>query len=271
MVNFIIQKTQQVFFLEMLLVMYKLGIVLSGGAVRGLAHCGILQALNENGYFPDAISGTSVGAIVGAFYAEGKSPQQILEIFNKENPYRYLKPSLPHKGLINSEEMYKQIDQYLSTERLEHLKIPLFVSTTNLNTGRQTIFEKGSLVKILKASASIPILFNAVEIEGQYYVDGGLLSNFPVEALKDKCKKLIGVNVNPIGYKEEVLKIQDILERTLHLSIWGNTSKNVDEVDIYLEPKKMSDFTLTDPSKMEEAFEAGYKYMKEHIGELEVD
>lgn len=237
---------------------FKTGIVLSGGAMRGVAHLGVLKAIEELDIKIDVICGTSIGAIVGAFYANGYKAEEIFLIYKDKNPFKYLRPKIPGSGFLSTDKLFNDFNSYFERTAFEDLKIPLYITTTNLTTGRQAVFNQGALFPVLKAASAVPIIFNPEKIGDEVHCDGGLLSNMPVEPLTGKCQNLIGVNVNPIGEEHELNSINSILMRTLHLSIWGNTNKNIDKVDLYIEPQQLKDFSLLDHNHMDELFEAGY-------------
>ncbi|MGK7396050.1 MAG: patatin-like phospholipase family protein [Candidatus Cyclobacteriaceae bacterium M3_2C_046] len=238
---------------------YHTGIVLSGGAARGIAHLGVLKALNENGIFPDVLSGTSMGAIVGAFYASGMSPDQILRIFKEHNIYRFIRVSLSQKNIFSTSRLFDKIKNYLKAKTFEDLKIPLYITATNIQEGSQEVFSQGELIPVLQAASAFPILFNPVNLNDRMFLDGGLISNLPVEPLQDKCTNLIGVNVNPIREIGEIKKLSDMIDRVFHLAIWGNVRSNLKKLDFLIEPTALKDYALMQQSKQEEIFEIGYQ------------
>lgn len=244
---------------------FKTGMVLSGGAIRGVAHLGVLKAVEELDIKLDVISGTSIGAIIGAFFAQGYQADEIFDFYKDKNPFKYLRPQFPGSGLLNADKLFKDFKSYFESTRFEDLKIPLFITTTNLNTGKQAVFNSGSLFPVLKAASAVPVIFNPVTINDELHVDGGLISNMPVEPLIDKCEQMIGVNVNPIGEDNEIDSLNDILMRTLHLSIWGNTNKNIEKLHIYIEPQKLKKVSLIDQGKMEEIFFIGYEQARDAL------
>ena len=154
---------------------YKIGLVLSGGGARGFAHLGLIQALNEAGIFPDVISGTSAGALVGVLYADGYNPKEILKLMNAGSRFDLMRPALPREGLLQINGIAKILKTSLRAKSFSELKIPLFVSATDLNNGKAVYFSEGELLEPVIASASIPVLFQPVKINNISYVDGGVL------------------------------------------------------------------------------------------------
>jgi NTE family protein len=183
---------------------YKIGLVLSGGGARGFAHLGVIQALNDAGIFPDVISGTSAGALAGVLYADGHTPKEIQKIMNSGSRLDFMRPALPREGLLQIGGIIKILKASLHAKSFDELKIPLFVTATDLNNGKAVYFSKGELLDPVIASASIPVLFQPVIINNICYVDGGVLDNLPIRPIENKCRFLIGSFVNPVGYIEKI-------------------------------------------------------------------
>ncbi|OIP01455.1 MAG: hypothetical protein AUJ97_07055 [Bacteroidetes bacterium CG2_30_32_10] len=244
---------------------YKLGLVLSGGGARGFAHIGVLKALNEAGIYPDIISGVSAGSIVGAFYADGFSPDEILEIFSDHRFFNYMELIFPKRGLLKITGLLRVITQHLRSKTFEELKVPLIISATDLIEGKTVYFSEKDLPKAIIASSSIPVLFTPIEMNGSIYVDGGVLNNLPVEPIKTLCKILIGVHVNPTG-KQLILKsLANVAERSFHLSIATNVKHNAAQCDFFIELKELSNYGVFDISKAKEMVEIGYQYTKKNF------
>ena len=245
---------------------FKTGIILSGGGVRGFAHAGILKALNEEGIYPDIISGVSAGAIVGSLYADGRTPDEIFEIFAEDkNFFKYVKLKLPGKGLFKTVGLSKNLSKYLGEKKIEDLKLPLVVAATNLSKGEIVYFNKGKVLERVLASAAIPVLFEPVEIDGELYVDGGVLDNFPVAPLENKCDRLIGISLNPIHPEEDFKHLINIAERAFRLSVSSNIPLKISLCDMLFEPEKLGSFGLLDASRGEQIFKLGYEYAREQL------
>jgi len=137
---------------------YKTGLVLSGGGTRGFAHLGVLQALNEEGIYPDVIAGASAGALAGVLYCDGISPQEALKIMKGSSRLNYMKPTMPRDGLLLLSGIKKILEDHLHAKTFGDLKIPLYVSATDLNNGKAVYFSNGPRLEPIIASASIPEL-----------------------------------------------------------------------------------------------------------------
>ena len=238
----------------------KVGIALSGGGARGIAHLGVLQALTDQGIEISVISGASAGSIAAAFYAYGYSPQEILKIMDNTNLLSLAWPAFSSRGLLSiskSERVYKK---YLEKDSFEGVKIPLFIATTNLNTGSPEMFNSGSLYKAIMASCSIPFIFDPIKIDQHYYVDGGILNNLPTEILRDKCDFLIGVNVAPVVPEENLGGPKKMIERVSMLALSANVLSSSKLCDLYIKPNELRKYGTFDFKKSSELFKIGYEY-----------
>jgi NTE family protein len=249
---------------------YKIGLVLSGGGARGFAHLGVIQALNEAGIFPDVVSGTSAGAIVGALYADGYSPKEILKLTNYSNRLKYFRPTLPKDGLLHISGMIKILEENLRAKTFEELKIPLFITATDLNNGCVDYFSSGELRNVIIASSSIPVLFKPVIINKKHYVDGGVLDNLPIKPIENICRYIIGSFVNPTGYEEKVDNLISIAERTFLLSMSKEVTEKSKKFDLFIAPLELRNYKILDPTKSKELFQVGYKETKEKLKGIDI-
>jgi len=247
---------------------FKLGITLSGGGARGIAHIGVLQALEDYGVRPQAISGTSIGAIVGVMYADGKKPVEILEIIKKYKFFSLFRWNLSKSGLIDPQKIYNILDEALNARTFEELPQQFFVSTSNLNSGEYTIFNSGELLKPVVASSCIPLLFKPMIIDGDAHVDGGLLNNLPIEPLKTCCDKIIGVHVNRNGRIDEVKGMRNIADRSFRIAIWQTVKSRLSECDFVIEPTGVYDYGTFQFDKADELYQHGYDQTEKEILKL---
>ena len=244
---------------------YKLGLVLSGGGARGFAHIGVLKALEEKNIRPEVISGSSAGAIVGAFYADGYSPDESYEIFSQNKLFKYFEFSKPGIGLMKVSGLTNVLKGNLKAHTFEQLKIPLFACAVDLNNGTEIYFSSGSIIKPLIASSTIPILFHPVKINESLFVDGGLLNNMPIEPIYYDCERFIGVHVNPVSYQEDLSSMIKLAERCMHLSVTYNAYHKVDLFDLFIEPRELVKYGTFEFSKAKAIFDIGYKAAKEAL------
>jgi NTE family protein len=249
---------------------YNIGLVLSGGGTRGFAHLGVIQALNEAGIFPDVISGTSAGALIGVLYADGHTPAEIMKMMNSISRLDFMRPALPREGLLQINGIIKILKTSLRSKNFNELKIPLFVSATDLNNGKAVYFSEGELFDPVIASASIPVLFQPVKIGDISYVDGGVLDNLPIRPIENKCRILIGSFVNPVGYMKKISGLINIAERTFMLSMSKEIYEKAKKFDLFIAPLALRNYKFLNPEKAQELFEIGYNATNQKLEEIDI-
>ena len=241
---------------------HKIGIALGGGGARGFAHLGVLKALAEKDIYPDIISGTSAGAIAGVLIADGKSPEEVFSLLKDRGFYNYSRISLPKNGLLKLDGLKKELEKNVSVKDISDLEKPLIVAATNMNSGKIEYFTEGPVGEIILASASIPVLFSPVEINGSFYSDGGIMRNLPIEPLTGKCKNIIAVNVSPVRENHDLNNLIKISMRTFQLSINSTMSYSKDNCDLLIEPEGLEEFDILDVKHAKKMFDLGYEYTK---------
>jgi NTE family protein len=239
--------------------MLKIGLVLSGGGVRGMAHLGVLKALDELGVKISAISGTSAGSIVGAFYSAGYKPEEILNIAKTQKFFGFSNLLFGKAGLFNMQAFESVYKNYFPHNSIEKLKIPMTITATDIVKGQIHYFTKGNLSQALMASSCVPLVFEPVKVENTIMMDGGILNNFPVEPLLSTCEKIIGVNVNAISENFDQIHMKDMLDRSFHIAMKGAMQEKEKYCNVFIEPENMSRFGMFDLSKIDEIYLEGYK------------
>ncbi|ALJ00452.1 patatin-like phospholipase family protein [Rufibacter tibetensis] len=248
--------------------MVRIGICLSGGAARGVAHLGVLQALQEIGIPIQAISGVSSGAVAGAFYAAGFPPQEILRLVSELALPKLLKPAL-NKGILHTQALHKIFEQHLQDRTFDELPIKLIISALDLVEGCTVYFTQGSLVEALKASSAVPVLFKPAQQGKRMLVDGGIVNNLPVECLTGECDKIIGVHANPTPHDSNIQSIRQVTERIFHLALHANVLPRVSLCHLLIEPHQLKDYHIYDLKRAKEMFAIGYEYTLTLSKELE--
>jgi len=163
----------------------RLGLALGGGSALGFAHIGVLKVLHKNKIYPDYIAGTSAGAIIGAFYSAGYSPQNIEKIVNTTNWKKIMDFNLSDKGLISGKKIEKRIREIMRNKKFKNLKIPLSVVSYNIDKKEKVIFCKGDVAKAVRASISIPGIFSpAPPNPTEPHHKASVVSCFPVHCLR---------------------------------------------------------------------------------------
>jgi NTE family protein len=179
----------------------KIGLALGGGAARGFAHIGVLEALEIGGINIDMIAGTSAGAAIGALYAQGKSAKemkQLVKSWDWIKRAQLIDLALPKTGFISGKNIKKMLKSIIGDVEFSELKIPFTCVATDIMSGEEVIINQGSVLEGVRASISLPVIFTVVKWKGRYLVDGGLVDPVPVSVLKDMgADFIIAVNVTP--------------------------------------------------------------------------
>ena len=239
-----------------------LGLALSGGGARGIAHLGVLAALDELRLPVARLAGVSSGAIASVFYAAGFPPREILRLLLATNVFRLTRPAFSRFGLLHLDAVAQLLARHLgATLTFEHLSRPLTLVATDLMAGESVYFSEGPLLPALLASSAVPIVYRPVEYQGRQLVDGGLLNNLPVEPLLGHTGvRVVGVHCNPINSEARIPNFRRLVERTLHLAINANTAARKSQCDLLLEPPELRHYRPLGYKRGPELFEIGYRY-----------
>lgn len=249
----------------------KIGLVLSGGGAKGMAHVGVLKAMEKAGIKPDYITGTSMGAVVGGLYSLGYSADELEDIIRsidwgllisnrvsfkdiafeeKEYYNRYLlefpmvkgKIAFP-SGLIQGQVLSDVLHYYTwpanSYETFDDFPIPFRCVATDIRTGKPLVFDRGYLQDALRSSIAIPTIFSAFELDSTSLVDGGVVNNFPVDLVREMGADIvIGVNVSDEDFREvaDLGGFTGILMQIAMAPSLSITKDNIDATDIYIKP-----------------------------------
>lgn len=249
---------------------HKFGLTLSGGGVKGLAHAGALQALSDNNLRPTCISGTSAGAMVGALYAAGVDPEKILELVNSTSLFGLHNFNWRKPGFFDISFLTTILEKHLGESTFEDLPIELHTVATDLITAQSKVFSSGKLIPAILASSAFPMLFSPIHIEDGWYADGGITNNFPVNIVRQRCDKLLGIYVSPlhkVGEKslDNTLKIVD---RVYRISINYNSVQKFDTCDWVIYPEELQNYSTFDMKKASEIYEIGYKAALKIVDEI---
>ena len=243
----------------------KLGIVLSGGGARGVAHIGVLKALDEMGVKFSIASGTSAGSIVAALYAYGYTPDEIFDIIKNLSIFKSVSPAWAWAGLLKMDGLEVLLRKHIPENNFNALRIPLTIAATEIRKGRIHYFTEGELIPAIVSSCSIPAVFNPVSFSGGLYVDGGLLDNLPVLPIRDKCDFIVGSHCNHISSEFDPKNLKLVIERSLLMAISSNTFTSRQMCDVFIEPTHMDRFSSFDIGKSQEIFDFGYQFTKQNF------
>jgi len=268
----------------------KVGLVLSGGGAKGLAHIGALKVLDSLGVKIDYIAGTSMGAVVGSLYAAGYSGEQLDSIFSNVNfddiisdnlprasktfyerensekyavliPFNNLKIQLP-SALSRGQNVFNLLSKLTlhvsGVENFENLSIPFFCIATNVETGAPVVLDSGSLPQAVAASGAFPTLFQPVIIDDQALIDGGVANNYPIDELKAKGMDIIiGVDVqDDLAKKDDLKSAPEILLQINNYRTIRDMKIKSKKTDVYIKPD-IKGFTVISFNEGEQIVERG--------------
>ena len=162
----------------------RIGIALGGGAAKGFAHIGVIKMLEANGFKPEVVSGTSAGSVVGAFYASGMDAFQMQQHAVALDEASIRDVTLFNGGMVRGQKLQDYVNRMVGNRSFEKMKKPFAAVSTQLETGQRTVFVNGNIGQAVRASCSIPGVFEPVKIGKFYYVDGGVVSPVPVDAAR---------------------------------------------------------------------------------------
>ncbi|WP_422082707.1 patatin-like phospholipase family protein [Ulvibacterium sp.] len=237
-----------------------IGLVLSGGGVRGMAHIGLIRAMEELGISAQVVSGSSVGALVGALYANGNSVSDMLSFFKETPLFKYNFLTILKPGFIDTDRYFEIFKGYFPQDTFRSLEKDLHVVATDLQKGEQQFFSEGELIRPLLASAALPPVFSPVELKGRLYADGGIMNNFPLEPLQHSTDYVIGSNVSVVGelHKNALKNSIQLTGRVTSLMIYAINKKKLHSCDLLLEYKELEKIGVLDRTGIEKAYIMGY-------------
>ncbi len=276
----------------------RIGLVLSGGAARGLAHIGVLKALEEQGVTIDAIAGTSMGAVVGGLYAAGYRIAELETLAIELNWQRALSDAPPREdipfrrkqddrdflvkqklsfrddgslglplGVLQGQNLALLLEKLFARvgalEDFDQLPIPFRAVAADIASGETVVFSQGHLALAVRASMSIPALLTPVEVDGRLLVDGGISSNIPVDIARQMgVDRVIVVDIgSPLASTESLRTVFDILNQSVSLLTRRNSEAQLAtlQVDDILVQPMLAGFGVTDFSRAQEMMDAGYR------------
>lgn len=251
----------------------KIGLCLSGGGLRGIAHIGVLKAIEEKGIEIAAISGTSAGAIIGALHAHGYSSDTMLHMLEESSFFSRKSFRLLTSGIFSNTFLLDLFKRHLPEDNFSSLTKPLHVAAVDINAGAAVYFSQGALHLPLLASASIPFVLPTVAIKGHLFCDGGVLNNLPIEPLLQRKMKIIASHVNSVSKlnTEEMQKLSSraLLNRVFHLGMSNHVYLKRAHCDVFIEPPNLVRYSLFDKKNMKVLYDLGYKYAAEALKAFE--
>ena len=219
----------------------KLGLALGAGSAKGFAHIGVLQELDAAGIRIDMISGSSMGAIIGGIYSVGPDLNLLEKFITSINLYSYLDLRLPlSAGLIKGEKIQELVRIFTHNKTFAQTKTPFCCVAVDAEAGKLDVLEDGPLHESIRASMSIPAIFEPTNLNGKTYIDGGVLERVPCKALRDHgMDVVIGVDVGYHGDAKDVsnMGVYSLMNHTISIMQWELTKFRREEADVMLVPE----------------------------------
>jgi NTE family protein len=248
----------------------KVGLALSGGAVLGCAHIGVLQALDESGIRVTHISGTSIGALIASFYAFGFSGKEIEGIAGVLRWPHLTRPSPSRLGLLSQEQLRRTLRSRIGDVQVEEAAIPLAMVATDISTGEKIVMTEGDLALAASASACFPGIFVPVEREGRLLVDGGLVEHLPLSPLRAwQVDRIIGVDAFLGMTFQRPTRLLDLIKNSVDIVLVQASRRVVEEVDLLIAPD-LHAFSSTELKDIPGLVKAGYSAAREALRELDL-
>ncbi|MBS4177233.1 patatin-like phospholipase family protein [Lederbergia citrea] len=248
--------------------MPKIGIALGSGGARGFAHLGVLKALQDNSIPVNMIAGSSMGALVGCFYAFGHDLEQLIKLSTAFKRKYYLDFIVPKMGFIAGNRVKNLIGLFMQGKNLEELNIPVSVIATDLQSGEKVEFMKGPIAEIVRASIAIPGIFTPEKFNGRLLVDGGVADRVPVSTVKKMGADIvIGSDVARVNPKAEISTVYDVIMQSLDILQMEIGEAREFESDVMIRPH-VEIFSARAFKNIEEIIHAGEEETLKKISEI---
>jgi len=258
----------------------KIGLALSGGGARGLAHIGVIKALIESGMPIDYIAGTSMGAVVGGWYAvsgEIESLEKKMLVVRHKDVFPMRKVLMKRQGIvIKGESVHKIIEENFGSRKIEDCPIPFSAIATDVKNGDEVVLKKGGLAEALKASIAIPLIFDPVSVADRLLMDGGASNPVPADTAREMgADYVIAVDVSTrwidlSGVSPDLMHIGQLfslVSGSLSAASYQLAKKALSQADIVLRPPVL-DFDLLDFDRARELIRLGYAETKINLAEI---
>ncbi len=246
----------------------RIGLALGGGAARGFAHIGVIQALEANGCAPDLVVGTSAGSLVAALYASGKTGTELAALADAMDETAFADWVYPGRGLIKGEALARFVRDKTGGRMIEQMRLPLGIAATDLDSGEGVLFQRGDTGTAVRASSAVPAVFQPVRIGKREYVDGGLSAPVPVHHARAMgAEFVIAVDISAVPEGAATGDAARMLLQTF--AIMGRSIKNYElrDADLVLQPK-LNGVSGADFTTRRQSIVAGREIAMAHLAEL---
>lgn len=247
----------------------KVGLALGGGGAKGVAHIGVLHALEEARVKPDYIAGTSVGAMVAAMYAFNININTIANIARDLTLAQITTFKLNKTGFFTADPLKEILIEYLGEVNIEDASIPLSIVATDLTSGEEVIFTEGPLADAVCASASIPGVYIPMRLNDRILVDGGIVQNVPIRPLKSMgAGVIIASQLGGVRAYEEPKNVLDVMRNAFDIVLSQRTKQEVKQADLLI-AMDLRDFSIADNTqRYDELFAIGYDTAAKELAKM---
>jgi len=246
----------------------RIGLALGGGAARGFAHIGVIEVLEENGIHPDLVVGTSAGSLVAALYASGHDGRALERLADGMDESTITDWAFPLRGMIRGEALARYVRQNTGGKSIEQMRLPLGIVATDLADGTPILFQRGDVGTAVRASSSVPAVFQPVKIGEREYVDGGLVAPVPVRYARQMGADLV-IAVD-ISSPPDGAATGDAMRMLLQtFSIMGRSINNFElrEADVVVRPR-LTGISSADFAARKRSIAAGREMALAMLGDI---
>jgi len=248
----------------------RIGLALGGGAALGLAHIGVLRVLWEEGIHVDCVAGTSAGSVIGAAHCAGRSWREIWEAARRLEWSHVVSLTFPRQGMMRLDKLERYVQAMTGALDFAELLIPFAAVATDLERGEQVVFTTGSVAKAVRASCSVPGLFEPLRDGDAALVDGGLVNDVPADVARAALGADIVIGVNLHLHKLQSgppRNIFDIAYYTFDILLANAAQKGMSSADLVVSPD-LQGFHYRNLKKVDELVDRGEQAMRDSLGEL---
>jgi len=246
----------------------KIGIALGAGVARGFAHIGVLRVLEQAGIPIDYIAGSSMGSLVGVMYAN-RLDLDMCEQLAIQLKRKWMDLTVPKRGFVAGDKVKELVRLLTHNKRLEELAIPTAVVATDLNNGELVVFKTGAIDHAVRASVSVPGIFEPVFTNGRVLVDGGVLDRVPISVVREMGADIvIAVDVSAPKNKVQIETIFDVIAQTINLMQSEILSQQLLQADCLMHPD-VADISPTAFTRIDECIRRGENEARKHLPALQ--
>ena len=244
----------------------EIGLALGGGAARGLAHIGVLKVLEEEEIGVCCLAGTSVGSLVGSLFCAGFGWRKIRETAQNIDWGDLVSPTWPTLGIVNPDKLEKTLGRMLGDRSFDELPLPFRAVAVDITSGEEVVLHGGSVARAVRASCSIPGIFEPTELDGRLLVDGGLVNDVPTDVVREMgAEHVIGVDLNAdrvVPKRPE--NLIEIFYRSLNILMYNSVQRARRVADVMVVPR-LEGYAYHDLTRLDELIERGERAMRDRI------